>query len=304
MSRLIIRKNILIFAFALSIIFSFTVFMLYKFVANKPISTLNSVDKKILDIDLDGDGKKDALILDVIKDDFVIKIQSNSKEFILTPNDKNNFGNSISNSISINVCDLSRDSIPEIIVSTYSNTSNSNYIFKYINSTFKNILTTEDNTICILNSQNTQSPFFISISSSNSDENSRAFIIKKDTVKDISFGKIKIPGYSIYQNIIDSIEKPYEVLEMPDIFSSELPSNELSFLWTLQKDSFAYSFKQGFIKDINWDSNNSPISIEYILRFDVAKKIGDSNDDLKLTLLVKIDKNQYGEFKVSSIQKI
>ena len=303
---IVIKKNTIIFIISIILIFILCSLILFKFINLKSQSTLNELDEGSISIDLNGDGKKDIIYLDTSKNQYSVKINCNSKEYILTPaNNKDNFG-SMNNKdkIEINVYDLSRDSIPEIIISTYIDNKCTNYIFKYIDSNFKNILSTNENLIGIINSKNTKTPFLISISSSKGDEQSRSFIFKNDSIKDISFGKVKTPGFSTCQQIIDAIEKPYEVLEMPDIFSSNISSDELALLWNLEKETYIYSFENGFFKDVNWDSSGESTTLEWTLNFNVAKKIGDSTNISPLKLYIKIEKSPYGDFKISSIKKI
>lgn len=303
---IVIKRNTLIFIVLIIILFVFSSFMLLKFINKSDTTTISNKISSPLEVDLTGDGKNDQIIIDESKGDYIVKVLTNSKEYILTPNNNSHsLGSKTSNDkIYINTMDLSRDSIPEIIVQTYSNSKPTNYIFKFIDSTFKNILTTEENLIGILNSNNTKTPNLVSILSSKSDEYSRSFIIKQDTIKDVSFGKIKLPGYATSQKLIDAIEKPYEVLEMPDIFAGNISSEEIALLWNLEKDTYIYSFENGFFKDVNWDNSGDAISIEWTLHFNVAKKIGESTSIAPLDIYIKLDKTPYGDYKICSMKKI
>lgn len=302
---IVVKKNILIFIAAIIILFIISSLILIKFIDSKSVATVCNDDSTII-ADFNGDGIDDKLTIDKSKDSYCVRVNIDSKEFILTPNDNKYKLGSKNNgdTITVTVADISRDLTPEIIISTYINKETNNHVFKYLDSTFKNIISTSENIIGIINSHNSKTPMLVSLSSSIGDDSSRSFIIKDYKIKDISFDKLKTPGLSIIQQLIDSIEKPYEVLEMPDIFSNNISSDELALLWNLEKETYTYSFENGFFKDIDWDSYGNPTILEWNLNFNVTSKLRDINNTTHLNIYIKIEKSPYGDFKISSIKKL
>lgn len=303
---IVVKRNTMIFIAIVILLFIFSSFIFINFITKSTVTTLGSEDNQDnMLIDLNGDGKNYELYIDKSKDIYCVKVKFASKEVSLIPNGKQYTLGSQNNNdkIYIKTQDLTRDDIPEVIISTFINKEPVNHIFKYSEGNFLNIISTDQNIVGILNSKNTKSPTLISLSSSKGDESVNSYILKGNNFKDISFSKTKTPGLSTSQQFIDAIEKPYEVLETPDIFSSDISSDELSLLWNLDKETYVYSFENGFFRDIDWDSNGDSRAIEWNLRFNCSKKIGSSEKDSQINIYIKIEKSQYGDFKISSLKK-
>ncbi|ASW43773.1 hypothetical protein [Clostridium isatidis] len=266
-----------------------------------PINTKNHSD-----FDLTGDGINDEVEITKENNKYLVNIKSNNKEYSLINKEGSRYLGDCVNKwpIKIEVFDLSRDNIPEIIVRTSVDNLPINYIFNWNGETFTNILTTNDNLVGILDSTNNKSSKFFSLSSKKGDSSSKGFILLDDQLKDISFSNTKIPALSHIQKFIDIIEAPYDLLTPPDIFSSDINSSELAILWNLNKDNYRYAFQNGYFMDYEWNKEGEVHSLSWLLSFEEVNHKDDTVIPKELLIYLDIKKDQYNNYKIYSIQKL
>lgn len=257
-------------------------------------------------IDLDGDGNLDTLTIENKKNTYIIKINCKNKSYTLTSNCSNNeLGDNIKSCpLSVKYIYLSRSNTPSILVTGYKNGEPIHHLFTWIDNSFCDIFCSTNNLTGILDSDNSKSPTFVSLSSKKGDSSTSLFMMENNKLRDISFSKQTVPSIKNLQHFIDTVQLPYELDESPDIFTEDIDSNELSILWNLNKESFSYSFQHGFFKDTKWDSNSNIYEISWILSFEKKPKVsGDTNaEELKLHLI--FTRTEDDSFKISSIKKI
>ncbi|ATD55659.1 hypothetical protein [Clostridium chauvoei] len=255
--------------------------------------------------DFDGDGEKETIEILKEKEYYIVKIKGKNKEFTLRSKDGSEELISLSNSwpIKINTFDLSRDGLPEIIIRGSKNNSTINYIFTWQNNDFYNIYTSNDNILGIFDSTNSKTPRILSLSSSKGDTSTSSYIFNGDKLKDISFSKPIVPGLGSVQSFVDLIQAQYEISDPPDIFSPNISSSELSLLWNLDKENYRYDFQNGFFHDVNWDDNGEILSMTWCLSFQEVKIQDPDNTKKELIIYLTIQKDDYKEFKISSIKK-
>lgn len=310
MSKFIIIKKKNIFSsllFCLLILFLLVSFRyIYIDTTRNSHATLSrfNLDEEI-SLDFNGDGQKDTLDVKKDKNTYVVKIKTSSKDYTLYPSDNSKIIGEYSSNwpIKINTLDLSRDGIPEIIIRTFKDNKPINYIFTWNIDDFCNIYTSYNNILGILDSKNSRTPKILSASSSEGDSSTTSFIFNGKSIKDITFSKTNIPNLNLVQSFIDVIQIPYELYEAPNIFSSEIDSTDLSLLWNLDKDSYNYSFQNGYFYDSTWDSNGDISSINWCLSFESTRKSDSSAEKKELIIYLTIAKDSYNEFKISTFKK-
>lgn len=309
MSRFIIIKKNTILSFIITFLILFVVTLsTYFFLANNTtVETFTPVtSKNYIDFDLDGDGEKDKIEISKENNSYILNIKSKDKTYsLLTKDGSTLLGDSISKfPIKVNIMDLSRNNIPEIIVQLSKDKSPINYVFSWNGSNFVNTFVSTDNILGILDSNNNKTPKLLSLSSSKGDGSTKGFIFLGDNLKDITFSKQKVPGLSPLQGFIDIIEAPYELSEAPNLFTPNIDSSELAILWGLDKDNTRYSFQNGYFTDFKWDSNGNVLGVSWTLSFESVKNTNDSSPAKELLLYLTVQDDGYGSLKISSIKKI
>lgn len=308
MSRFIIIKKNIVLSYIISFLILFVVVLsTYFFLTDTnsitvftPITSSNHSD-----FDLDGDGEKDKIDISKENNNYILNIKSKDKTYQLINKDGSTLlGDSLIKwPIKVNIMDLSRNNIPEIIVQLSKDNLPINYVFSWDGSKFINTFISNDNIIGMLDSNNNKTPKLLSLSSSKGDESTKGFIFLGNNLKDISFSKPKISGLSSIQAFIDTIEAPYELAEAPNIFTPNIDSTELSILWGLDKDNTRYTFQNGYFTDFKWDSNGNILGVNWALSFESIKNSNDSSPAKELLFYLSVEDDGYGSLKISSIKK-
>ncbi len=307
MSKFIVvkMKNLLYFIFILSILF-FTILILYFFLfKNTSTFSSNSNVHNTAGYDLDGDSLKDKVTLIENNDSLQVKIQTFENEYLLksSKNDTNLFTKCSYYKIKTHFVDLTRDNLPELILTGMKDNHPICYIFKWTTDNFINIYTSTNNIFGIINSNNSKMPIEIDTNLPDKASVINSNIFLADTTKDLCMSKLKVPALNSIEKFIDLIEYPYEIIDTPDIFADFISSSELSLLWNLNKSSTRYTFVSGYFYDIDWDNSGTPSTILWSLTFKKSNIIDDSSPEEEFILNVQTDLNELSEYKISSIQK-
>lgn len=313
MSKFIVIKKKTIFSslivFLLTISFIFSIYYISKDNTNNKGSstTLATIDiNKGTSLDFNGDGQEETLEVILENNTYVVKIKTSSKDYILYPSDSTKLIGEFKSScpLKINILDLSRNGIPEIIIRTFKDNKPINYVFTWNKDSFINIFTSSDNILGILDSKNSKTPKILSLSSSEGDSSTHSYIFNGNKLKDTTFSKTNVPNLNLVQSFIDLIEAPYELSDTPDIFSSTIDSNDLAILWSLDKTVYNYAFQNGYFQDISWDDSGSITSINWCLSFEKAKKLDSLDNSKELLIYLTLEKDPYNELKISTIKKV
>ncbi len=298
------KQQILKFCYTIFILF-ITIYICYLFF-KKDISTFSTDINFFQDEikgDFNGDGIVDSIGIERNQSNYIVNIKCVHNTYILKSKnfDKNLLDFSPSQNIQIKTIDLSRDGIPEIIISGVKNNIPSTYIFKWIKDDFNEIFFSTKNIVGILDSNNSRAPKLLHTLSSKGDAETESYVFIGNSVKDTSFSKPKILSLSVIQKFIDLIELPYEISDAPDLFSPYIPSTELSLLWNLDKSTYNYSFQNGYFYDNSWNDKGQPTSLIWVLSFNKFNTSNSKNTELILYVTVRI--NEFGEYRISSIIK-
>lgn len=257
---------------------------IYKFNNDmKTVNTFLSTSKsEEIYIDLNGDGKKDVLYISSSNDQYTISsningtnYQFNPKSPISTLGKPNEYWPA-----TIKFIDLSRDKIPEIIIQSSENSVAIFHIFKWTGSEFKDIYCSTNEIFGIIDSNNNKSPKFISFSLNNNIEDIQKYMVLNNNVKNISYENLKVPAYNTVNEFINIITLPYNLYNLPGIFSEDIPYSLIHQLDILNKEDFYYVFQDGFFKDINWNEENNISEVHWILRFRKSSKKNNLNSEL------------------------
>lgn len=277
-----------------------------KYVTQTITNNISENTSKEISLDFNGDGKIDTLEVNEEKNTYILKIKTHSKDYYLSPSDNSNIIGEYSYSfpLKINTLDLSRDGVPEIIVRTFKDNKVVSYIFKWNEDNFTNIYTSTNNILGILDSNNSKTPKILSASSSQGDSSTNSFIFNGNKLKDTTFSKTTIPNLDLIQSFINLIEVPYELSDIPDIFSSSIDKSELSLLWSLNKDIYNYSFKNAYFYDSVWDDAGNTSTINWYLSFEEVKNSDSSPNKKELLIYIIIEKDSFNQLKISSIKKV
>ena len=305
MKILLIKKNIIIDLFIIILIIACTTFY-YQFKKEISHQTIYPVNlSKDLDYDLTGDGYKDSfkLISNENKIDFHVKTSSSEFYFSKEINDKILFTKNIHWEPKIFIHDLSRNNIPEIILIGSKNNKSIYYIFGWNNNKFNLISSGDSNILGILDCKNSKTPQCFSLSASSGESSANSFMIINNSALNTTTDNNTIPSLDSVLNFINLIELPYNLDELPDIFTSNINKEELSIFWNLDKDNYSYAFQNAFFYDYEWNDSGDPIAFKWRLSFEKNKLIGQDGDKEELCILIDLIKD-HANYKITTIQKV
>lgn len=299
-----IKNKTLIFLFVITFIIIGSIYLniyLKNFLSSETYSYIRNNNK----FDFDCDGENDEITIISTNTTYSIKITNSTGEFLLKSQeyDYSLLDNPSSCDISISYIDLTRNKTPEVIISGLKNNKPTFYIFQWIDNTFQQVIFSQNNILGILDSNNSRTPKIFTSNSTKGDESTKSYIINSKYVKDISFSNLKTPAFGNLQKFIDLIQVEYEIDETPDIFTSYIPSDELSLLWNLDKSNYHYSFQKAFFYDTSWNDEGKSTSLYWILSFEKVNYTKSDENAQELILYVKTDLDELDQYKISSIKR-
>ncbi|AIY79284.1 hypothetical protein FDC58_09000 [Clostridium botulinum] len=302
MNLLIIKKKKFL-ALLVVILISITVITINK---SNTLQTIAPIDStKNIDADLTCDGQNEHMEF-IKKDNTVdLNISHNSNSTYLSSKINDNILFSLNNhwSPKIYLYDLSRDIKPEIILQGVKENKSICYIFSWKDDKFQNLYSSDKNIFGILDSKNNKTPQCFSLSASKGNSSSNSFMIINNEVLDTTNDTSTIPSLNNITNFIKLIETPYELDDLPDIFSAKIDRKDLSTLWNLDKENYSYSFQDAFFYDYDWDSYSNATSLKWRLTFEKNKLKGEEGD--KSEVIFYLDSMiEDSNFKIVSIKRI
>lgn len=300
-----LKKKTLIFLFIIVFIMIGSIY-LNAYLKNLPSSyEVYSNIKNNNEFDFDCDGENDELTIISTNTTYSIKIKNSTGESLLKSQEYDYSLLDIAPScdISISYIDLSRNKIPELIISGIKNNKPAFYIFRWIDNAFQEVIFSQDNILGILDYNNSRTPKIFTANSTKGDESTKGYIINSTYVKDITFSNPKIPAFGNIQKLIDLIQVEYELDDAPDIFTSYIPSEELGLLWNLDKLNYRYSFQKAYFYDTTWNDDGKPTSLYWVLSFEKINYTTSNKKPQELILYVKTELDELDQYKISSIIK-
>ncbi|MDK0795507.1 hypothetical protein QTH11_04900 [Clostridium perfringens] len=283
------NKNNLIkhLSFITIILISFTLIFIFKDNSTKSVINENTI-KETIKSDLNGDGKEDCLYIELgSENNYIINATINEKSYELTPNKTiNSLGNfSPNRPITLNLLDLDRNNIKEIIVQSYEEDSSIQHLFKWTGNGFEDIFYSTNNILGIVDSNNGKTPKILSFSLGDSKENIQKYMLLNKKFKNISYDTVEPTGLYSIISFIDIISLNYEISELPNIFATYIPKEDLSQIWRLEKESYYYDFQDAFFRDIDWNNNGEVTNSSWILNFNkIPKENPNNKSQVKFTI--------------------
>lgn len=251
--------------------------------------------------DLDGDGKEDVLYITSKNDKYYVEAHINNNTYFF--NEKkplNTLGLYYTYwPMTINIIDINRDRLPEIIIQSSQDNSPVQHIFTWTSDEFKDLYCSTNNVLGVLDSANNQTPKLLSFSINNGVSEIQQHMLNGKNLKNISYENYSPPGLDSICQFIDIISYNYEIQEPPSIFTDNIPSNELSLLWQLDKESYYYSFQDAFFRDDSWKKDGSLSSCSWTLNFKKTQK-NNKDEDTQISFKISLDKIQ-DNFLIKSI---
>ena len=306
MKILLIKKRLIInIIFITSLLILGIITFYFHSSRTKSLQTVYPVNfSKDTDYDLTGDGFKDSFKLIDNENKIDLTIKTSSSEFYLSKeiSDKTLFTRNIHWSPKIFMHDLSRNNIPEIILTGSKNSKCTYYLFGWNNNKFNMLTSGNNNILGILDCKNSKTPECFSLSSSSGGNSLSSFMIINNKFVDTTTTNTSIPSIETALSFINLIELPYDLDELPDIFTIDINKDELSLLWNLDKDNYSYAFQNAFFYDYDWNDYAEPISLKWLLSFEKNKLNGNDGDKEELNIFLDIIKD-HSTYKITTIQK-
>lgn len=306
MKILIRKKKVLVnILFILFLIFLSSVVFYFTSIKFKTLQTIYPINiSKDIKYDLNGDGKEDSLQMIDGHNQIDFNIKFNNDDYYLSKEIEDNVLFTLNNHWlpKVFVHDISRNNIPELIIQGSKNQKSICYIFGWNKQNFNNIYTTSKNIFGILDCKNTKTPQCYSLSSSEGVSSLNSFMLINNEILDTTKENPTIPSLDSTIRFINLIEIPYDLEDLPDIFTTSIDKDELSLLWNLDKDKYSYALQNAFFYDYKWNDSGQPSAIKWRLSFEKNNLKGSDTDKNELILLLdlqKIDSN----YKITSIQK-
>ena len=283
------NKNNLIkhLSFITIILISFILIFTFKDNSTKSVINENTI-KETIKSDLNGDGKEDCLYIELgSENNYIINATINEKSYELTPNKTiNSLGNfSPNRPITLNLLDLDRNNIKEIIVQSSEEDSSIQHLFKWTGNGFEDIFYSTNNILGIVDSNNGKTPKILSFSLGDSKENIQKYMLLNKKFKNISYDTVEPTGLYSIISFIDIISLNYEISELPNIFATYIPKEDLSQIWRLEKESYYYDFQDAFFRDLDWNTNGEVTNSSWILNFNkIPKENPNNKSQVKFTI--------------------
>ncbi len=303
MKLLIIKKSILYkFIFVSFILLLFFIIFLLSKKNFESFQTFFSNTCDMSQYDFDGDGRHDELqiINGQNKIDFRIKCSNEDYHLSHYTDDKILFTSNYNLEPFLFINDISRDKIPEIILTGSKKNINTSYLFCFSDSKPLIMEIHQKNIVGILNSRNSKTPQLFFLDSKYGISSQQSIMLINNEIIDVSEPSNSIPSLNTIIHFINIIELPYVMDELPDIFTENIASSDLSLLWNLDKDNMSYSFQNAFFYDYAWDNYNNPKNIKCRLSFN--KSSLKSENTINEEKIMQINLIKYEQtYKIESI---
>lgn len=295
-----IFKNYIIF---ISIIFIILSLICIFYIVNKPVIEVNSptIINSDANIDLTGDGIPENIKIINTKNSSDLQITTSKKTILLSSLISDKYISDYSNSYNMNVLilNISRDNKPEILIQGYKKNSPITYLFTYEQNKFVLKYSSKTPIVGLIDSNMNRTPQLYLLNGINTKTSFKNFMLINDEFVDITKNSKIINDYDKILSFINIVSLDYEITEYPDIFHKYIDKSNVSVLYSLDKDNFKYSFKDGFFYDNEIDSDGILQNIRWNLTFEKANKTSLKKEEIIFELdLSREDKKN---FKISNV---
>lgn len=299
MKRKIFKNYIILISIIFIILFLICIF----YIVNKPVIEVNSptIINSDANIDLTGDGIPENIKIINTKNSSDLQITTSKKTILLSSLISDKYISDYSNSYNMNVLilNISRDNKPEILIQGYKKNSPITYLFTYEQNKFVLKYSSKTPIVGLIDSNMNRTPQLYLLNGINTKTSFKNFMLINDEFVDITKNSKIINDYDKILSFINIVSLDYAITEYPDIFHKYIDKSNVSVLYSLDKDNFKYSFKDGFFYDNEIDSDGILQNIRWNLTFEKANKTSLKKEEIIFELdLSREDKKN---FKISNV---
>lgn len=299
MKRKIFKNYIILISIIFIILFLICIF----YIVNKPVIEVNSptIINSDANIDLTGDGIPENIKIINTKNSSDLQITTSKKTILLSSLISDKYISDYSSSYNMNVLilNISRDNKPEILIQGYKKNSPITYLFTYEQNKFVLKHSSKAPIVGLIDSNMNRTPQLYLLNGVNTKKSFKNFMLINDELVDITKNSKIITDYDKILSFINIVSLDYEITDYPDIFHKYIDESNVSVLYSLDKDNFKYSFKDGFFYDNEIDSDGILQNIRWNITFEKANKTSLKKEEIIFELdLSREDKKN---FKISNV---
>lgn len=278
------RKHIYYAALVLTIL----VLLVILLATRKTSATFNTqvANNKMLQADLNGDGKKDILYIKTEKDKYYMEVNTGDKSLYLEPDKKLPTAGIYDefNPLKVTLMDITRDKTPEIFVQSSQKDSAVQHVFIWSDGKFKDMFCGSNSFIGFSDCSNNKSPKFLTgkMNAAKIELSTYMFMPDKNKLENISFNyKDNYMGKDSIFSFIKYIESlPGNEANKPaNIFFPGLSGQDISVIGRLAGENNTYSFQNCVFKDSKSDKNGEISEVIWTLNFKAVSNL--SKDKVK-----------------------
>ncbi|MFA6940689.1 MAG: VCBS repeat-containing protein [Clostridiaceae bacterium] len=297
-----LRKRILIYTAIIISVILIIISVLARIKGSENV--FNAEEGKSYKVDLTGDGEKDVLNIKVLNKKYYLSVDSKEDSFQLSPVKNGESAGDYLKEWPLNIIleDINRDRIPEIF--SQGQLKNKPYlnIFKFKDSEFENILSSNSSILGLIDTSNNKTVKLLSGKIVNNKISLKNYIMVNNKLQEFDYNyKENYIGKDTVLTFIKYIESlPYGEKEKPDIFSGSL-STDIGNIGKLSGESSKFKFHDGFFKDIKSDKSGNISEAEWRLNFSGADNNNQKNN-YTISIKLKNEGSQMYSFKIYSLK--
>lgn len=273
---------------------------------SKPVFNLLNKDNVVRE-DLNGDNKKDTIVIKNTGEGFMGQINLNKDETYSLNCHKSlpSLGEySDYWPIRISTIDISRNNSKDIIIQSSFHNKPIQHIFSWNGTSYEDIFCSYNNIMGFLDSCNNKTPKLISGNFLGGNLDLKSYMWKENSIKEINdSSNFNIPAMDTLCNFISLLESfPNAYLSVPNYIYPQISGNDLETLFKLANSTNFYKFQDGYFTDLAWDESGVVTCENWILNFR-AINTTDNTKVKNLTINLMINKYTDTDFpyKITSI---
>lgn len=267
------KKNMVLKSASFIIMILSIIIIIFNTNSMKTLPTFKAIDKNLtINEDFNGDGKKDVLYIKTDSSEYLIQVNLNNDDSLsLDPSkDLSTLGEHKTYwPMRLTVKDISRDNLKEIFTQSSFNETPIQHLFIFDNNKYENIFSAKNNILGFLDDSNGKTPKVISGNFQNGTMILKSYLLVNKELKEYAYSyPSNFVGNNCVSEFINLIESfPYEDLDVPDYFSSNISYNSITSLYTIANNNHVYKLQDCFFKDISYDEKNEPYEFSWTLNF-------------------------------------
>lgn len=289
--------------------------LLSPFLFNRNSSETFSInnDKKLIEADITGDGKKDILFIKTDnKNKYFIEANIGNKSLPVEPDKKLNTLGYLdsSNPLNLMLVDISRDKTPELFVQSQLNNMPIQHIFLWNLGRFQDIFCSSNNVFGFIDCNNNKTPKILSGKLLDNKIELSSYILIGDKLQYFSNNYTSsFMGRDAIVTLIKYIEGlPTSEPDKPkDIFYPGLSGSDIAVIGRLAGENNTYKFENMSFKDTRWNKNGEFTEVKWTINFKGTSNINTeiSKNYCIVVTMKPYDENESSEaaypFRISSI---